>query len=295
MRLRDLFSDEATIDPRAEAVVVTGLAVDSRAVRPGDLFFALAGSKTDGAGFIDSAIASGAVAVAGDHPPQRACRVPFVATPNPRRALALAAAKFFPRQPQTIVAVTGTSGKTSVASFTRQIWSALGYQAASIGTVGVASPKGERYGSLTTPDPVELHRTLDQLAGEGVTHLALEASSHGLDQHRLDGVRVAGGAFTNLSRDHLDYHPTIEAYLAAKLRLFEELVAPNGTAVIDIDDCYAGQVVAAAKKRGLKIMTVGEQGDDIKLTGGAIDGFAQVVRIAQGGKTYKIKLPLVGG
>src|ERR1700688_4940929 len=190
MRLRDLFSDEATIDPRAEAVVVTGLAVDSRAVRPGDLFFALAGSKTDGAGFIDSAIASGAVAVAGDHPPQRACRVPFVATPNPRRALALAAAKFYPRQPATIVAVTGTSGKTSVAAFTRQIWSALHHPAASIGTIGLVSPKGETYGSLTTPDPVELHRTLDELAGEGVSHLALEASSHGLDQNRLDGVRL---------------------------------------------------------------------------------------------------------
>ena len=152
----------------------------------------------------------------------------------------------------------------------------------------------EKYGSLTTPDPVELHRTLDQLAGEGVTHLALEASSHGLDQHRLDGVRIAAGAFTNLSRDHLDYHPTIEAYLAAKLRLFEDLIAPRGTAVIDVDDCYAGQVVEAARKRGLKIMTVGVGGDDIKLTGGAIDGFAQVITIAHAGKTYKVKLPLVG-
>ena len=159
---------------------------------------------------------------------------------NARRALALAAANFFPRQPSTIAAVTGTSGKTSVAAFTRQIWTALGLQAASIGTIGVVSPKGETYGSLTTPDPVELHRTLDQLAGEGVTHLALEASSHGLDQHRLDGVRIAAGAFTNLSRDHLDYHPTIEAYLAAKLRLFEELIVTGGTAVIDVDDCYAG-------------------------------------------------------
>ena len=171
---------------------------------------------------------------------------------NARRALALAAAKFFSRQPSTIAAVTGTSGKTSVAAFTRQIWAALGLQAASIGTVGLVSPKGEKYGSLTTPDPVELHRTLDALAGEGVTHLALEASSHGLDQHRLDGVRIAAGAFTNLSRDHLDYHQTIEDYLAAKLRLFDALIAPGGTAVIGVDDCYAGQVVEAAKKRGLE-------------------------------------------
>ncbi|MDI1346396.1 MAG: UDP-N-acetylmuramoyl-L-alanyl-D-glutamate--2,6-diaminopimelate ligase, partial [Pseudolabrys sp.] len=144
-------------------------------------------------------------------------------------------------------------------------------------------------------DPVELHRSLDRLAGEGVTHLALEASSHGLDQHRLDGVRIAAGAFTNLSRDHLDYHPTLEAYLAAKLRLFSDLIAPGGTAVINVDDCYAGQVIAAAEKRGLKIMTVGEKGADIKLVGGAIDGFAQLVEIAHGGKTYKVKLPLVGG
>src|SRR6202166_1557777 len=165
MRLRDLFSDEATIDPRAEAVVVTGLAVDSRAVRPGDLFFALAGSKTDGAGFIDSAIASGAVAIAGDHPPQRACRVPFVATPNPRRALALAAAKFYPRQPATIVAVTGTSGKTSVAAFTRQIWSQLGLEAASLGAIGVVSRPLEIYGSPAAPSPITPPQTLAPLAG----------------------------------------------------------------------------------------------------------------------------------
>ena len=198
MRLRDLFSDDATIDPQAEAVEVTGLAVDSRAVKPGDLFFALAGSKTDGARFIDAAIAAGAVAVAGDHAPPGDCRVPFVVTPNPRRALALAAARFYPRQPATIAAVTGTSGKTSVAAFTRQIWQRLGHASASIGTIGLVSPKRTVYGSLTTPDPIALHRQLDEIAGEGVTHLAFEASSHGLDQFRLDGVRVAAGGFTNL-------------------------------------------------------------------------------------------------
>jgi UDP-N-acetylmuramoyl-L-alanyl-D-glutamate--2,6-diaminopimelate ligase len=179
MRLRDLFSDDALIDPQAEAAVVTGLAVDSRAVKPGDLFFALAGSKTDGARFIDAAIASGAVAVAGDRAPQGVSRVPFVTTPNPRRALALAAARFYPRQPATIAAVTGTSGKTSVAAFTRQIWQRLGHDAASIGTIGLVSPKRTIYGSLTTPDPIALHRQLDEIAAEGVTHLALEASSHG--------------------------------------------------------------------------------------------------------------------
>jgi UDP-N-acetylmuramoyl-L-alanyl-D-glutamate--2,6-diaminopimelate ligase len=223
MRLRDLFSSDVPIDPQADAVAVTGLAVDSRAVRPGDLFFALAGHKTDGARFIDAAIAAGAVAVAGDHPPQGASRVPFIVTENPRRALALAAAKFYPRQPATIAAVTGTSGKTSVAAFTRQIWQRLGHESASIGTIGLVSPKRTIYGSLTTPDPIALHRQLDEIARERVTHLAFEASSHGLDQYRLDGVRIKAAGFTNLSRDHMDYHPDVAHYLAAKLRLFRDL------------------------------------------------------------------------
>ncbi|MGB7256918.1 MAG: UDP-N-acetylmuramoyl-L-alanyl-D-glutamate--2,6-diaminopimelate ligase [Pseudolabrys sp.] len=294
MKLRDLLLEDA-VEPRAAEIEIAGLSADSRKIKPGFLFIAIAGAKADGLHFAKQAVAAGAVAVAAE---QMAAGLPdtvaFVPIRNARRALALAAAKFYPRQPRTIAAVTGTSGKTSVAAFTRQIWAAIGEQAASIGTIGVVSPKGEQYGSLTTPDPVELQRTLDTLAGEGVTHLALEASSHGLDQHRLDGVRIAAGGFTNLSRDHLDYHPTIEAYLAAKLRLFDTLIAPGGTAVICVDDCYAGRVVDAAKKRGLKIMTVGGQGDDIRLTGGAIDGFAQRIDIAHGGKKYSVKLPLVG-
>jgi UDP-N-acetylmuramoyl-L-alanyl-D-glutamate--2,6-diaminopimelate ligase len=295
MKLADLQLENVRLDARQAGIDITGIAADSRKVKAGFLFFAIAGARADGAHFARAAAAAGAVAVAAEQRPDGLlAEVVFVPVANARRALALAAAKFFTRQPGIIAAVTGTSGKTSVAAFTRQIWSALGFPAASIGTIGVVSPTAETYGSLTTPDPVELHRTLDQLAGEGVTHLALEASSHGLDQRRLDGVRIAAGAFTNLSRDHLDYHPTIEAYLAAKLRLFEELIAPNGTAVIDVDDCYAGQVVAAAKKRGLKIMTVGVNGDDIKLIGGAIDGFAQVVSIGHGGREFKVKLPLVG-
>ena len=295
MKLADLQLENVRLDARQAGIDITGIAADSRKVKAGFLFFAIAGARADGAHFARAAAAAGAVAVAAEQRPDGLpAEVVFVPVANARRALALAAAKFFTRQPGIIAAVTGTSGKTSVAAFTRQIWSALGFPAASIGTIGVVSPTAETYGSLTTPDPVELHRTLDQLAGERVTHLALEASSHGLDQHRLDGVRIAAGAFTNLSRDHLDYHPTIEAYLAAKLRLFEELIAPNGTAVIDVDDCYAGQVVAAAKKRGLKIMTVGVNGDDIKLIGGAIDGFAQVVSIGHGGREFKVKLPLVG-
>ena len=293
MKLADLPLEDARYEPRFAGLELTGVAADSRKVKPGDLFVAVPGTKTDGLAFVPQAIAAGAAAIVAEQP--ASAPVAFIQVGNARRALALAAAAFFARQPGTIAAVTGTSGKTSVAAFTRQIWSALGLAAASIGTIGVVSPRGEQYGSLTTPDPIELHRTLDRLAGEGVTHLALEASSHGLDQHRLDGVRVSAGAFTNLSRDHLDYHPTIEAYLAAKLRLFSDLVAPGGTAVIGVDDCYAGQVVEAARKRGLKIMTVGQKGKGIKLAGGTIEGFAQIVQMRHAGRHYNVRLQLVGG
>jgi UDP-N-acetylmuramoyl-L-alanyl-D-glutamate--2,6-diaminopimelate ligase len=298
MKLRDLFSNDATIDPRAEAAVVTGLAVDSRAVKPGDLFFAIAGSKTDGARFVDSAIASGAVAIAADHPPQGEARVPFVRTPNPRRALALAAAKFYPRQPATIAAVTGTSGKTSVAAFTRQIWQRLGHASASIGTIGLVSPKRTIYGSLTTPDPIALHRQLDEIASEGVTHLAFEASSHGLDQYRLDGVRISAGGFTNLSRDHMDYHPDVAHYLAAKLRLFRDLVAPDGAAVISADHDCSQAVIDAARVKNLRIVAVGRNGDGagegIRVTEAEIDGLAQKLTLEHRGRSHAVRLPLVG-
>jgi UDP-N-acetylmuramoyl-L-alanyl-D-glutamate--2,6-diaminopimelate ligase len=294
MTLGDLFSGDAVVDARQSALAVKGIAVDSRAVKPGDVFFALAGTKTDGAKFIDQAIASGAVAVVADRVPQNDNRAAFVALPNPRRALALAAAKFFPRQPRTIAAVTGTSGKTSVAAFTRQIWQHLGYASASIGTIGLVSPKRTIYGSLTTPDPIALHRSLDELAGEGVTHLALEASSHGLDQYRLDGVRVNAGAFTNLSRDHMDYHPSVEHYLGAKLRLFTDLVASGGTAVIAADHEHSNAVIDAARARKLKVMTVGRKGEAIKLADASIDGFAQVLTIEHDGRKRALRLPLVG-
>jgi UDP-N-acetylmuramoyl-L-alanyl-D-glutamate--2,6-diaminopimelate ligase len=304
MRLRDLFSDDATIPAQADATgaagatEVTGLAVDSRAVKPGDLFFALAGAKTDGARFIDAAVKAGAVAIASDHPPQGGFPVPFVTTPNPRRALALAAAKLFPGQPRTIVAVTGTSGKTSVAAFTRQIWQQLGHQSASIGTIGLVSPKRTIYGSLTTPDPIALHRQLDEIADDGVTHLAFEASSHGLDQYRLDGVRVAAGGFTNLTRDHMDYHPDVAHYLAAKLRLFRDLLVPGGAAVISADHDCSQQVIDAARERGLRVMAVGHKadgaGEGIRLVDAEIDGFAQKLALEHRGRRYAVRLPLVG-
>ncbi len=296
MLLADLLRDSAALDPRTGAIAVSGLTVDSRAVKPGHVFFAVPGSKADGLAFVDKAVAAGAIAVVAERAPARLpVGVAFVPVENARRALALAAARLYPRQPGTIAAVTGTSGKTSVAAFARQIWEALGHPAASVGTVGVVTPARETYGSLTTPDPVALHRTLDELAGEGITHLAIEASSHGLDQHRLDGVRVAAGGFTNLSRDHLDYHPTVDAYLKAKLRLFDSLVADDGAAVIDVDHEHSDAVVAAARARGLRLVTVGRRGDGIRLIETKINGFAQAILVEHAGETYALTLPLVGG
>lgn len=303
MKLRDLLGqdflgNDAAIEPAAAALDVTGLALDSRVVKPGDLFFALAGSKTDGTRFIEAAIAAGAVAVAGDHPPQGGCKVPFIVVANPRRALALAVARFFPLQPATIAAVTGTSGKTSVAAFTRQIWERLGHVSASIGTIGLVSPKRTVYGSLTTPDPIALHRQLDEIARDGVTHLAFEASSHGLDQYRLDGVRVSAGGFTNLTRDHMDYHPTVAHYLAAKLRLFRDLVPQGGAAVISADHDCSAEAIEVARAKGLRVMAVGRNGDGagegIRLVAAEVDGFTQRLAVEHRGKRCSIRLPLVG-
>lgn len=294
MKLRDLLNGDAAVDAAAGDIAVSGLSVDSRHVKPGDVFFALAGAKTDGAKFIAAAIAKGAVAIVGGQPAQVDLSVPFVQAANARQALARAAARFYPRQPETIAAVTGTSGKTSVAAFTRQIWSAQGFAAASIGTIGLVSQKRTIYGSLTTPDPVSLHRTLDEIAGEGVTHLAFEASSHGLDQHRLDGVHVDAGAFTNLSRDHMDYHPTVEHYLGAKLRLFTDLVKPSGTAVVVADHEHSDAVIAAVRKRGLRLISVGRKGEGIRLVEAKIDGFGQSIAVECEGRRYGLRLPLVG-
>ncbi len=296
MKLREILPPDAAIAAGKADIDCAGVTADSRAVKSGDLFVAIAGGKTDGLRFVDAALAAGAIAVMAERAPQRPLpdTVAFIRVANARRALAHAAAKFYPRQPRVIAAVTGTSGKTSVAAFTRQIWSALGHRAASIGTIGVVSPRGETYGSLTTPDPVVLHRSLQQLADDGVTHLAIEASSHGLDQFRLDGLRIAVGAFTNITRDHLDYHPSFDAYLDAKLRLFGELIAAGGTAVIDVDHEHADAVLAAAKARGVSILRVGRSGSEIRLVDARIDGFAQALRIAHSGKEFKVRLPLVG-
>jgi UDP-N-acetylmuramoyl-L-alanyl-D-glutamate--2,6-diaminopimelate ligase len=211
-----------------------------------------------------------------------------------RLALALASAGWSGAQPATVVAVTGTSGKTSVADFTRQIFTACGRQAASLGTIGVVKASGAVYGSLTTPDPVTLHETLAALAAEGITHLAMEASSHGLDQRRLDGVRLTAAAFTNLGRDHLDYHPTVEAYLAAKLRLFDDLLPGGGTAVVNLDGDQAEVVAAAARRRGLRLITVGRKGETLRLVATEARGFDQVLTIRHSGQDHVVHLPLAG-
>jgi UDP-N-acetylmuramoyl-L-alanyl-D-glutamate--2,6-diaminopimelate ligase len=294
MKLKDLLS-AATALPAADAGRdVTGLTADSRAVKAGYVFAALAGSKTDGGRFIADAVAKGAIAVLAAPGVPVPAGVAHIVSAEPRRDLALMAARFHSRQPATIVAVTGTSGKTSVADFTRQLFAACGEMAASLGTIGVVRPDGSVYGSLTTPDPVTLHATLDELARDGITHMAFEASSHGLDQHRLDGVRLVAAGFTNLGRDHLDYHPSIEAYLAAKLRLFRELLPVGAPAVINTDDRYSDEVIAAVRAAGRQVLTVGRSGDFLKLANAGRDGFAQRLEIVHAGRTHEVKLPLIG-
>ncbi|MER2605473.1 MAG: UDP-N-acetylmuramoyl-L-alanyl-D-glutamate--2,6-diaminopimelate ligase, partial [Siculibacillus sp.] len=241
------------------------------------------------------AVARGAVAVlAGRDADLGDLAVPVLRSDEPRRALALLAARFHGRQPETIVAVTGTSGKTSVAAFTRQIWMELGEAAASIGTIGIVKPDGATYGSLTTPDPVDLARDLATLAAEGVTHVALEASSHGLDQHRLDGVAIAAGAFTNLSRDHLDYHPSVPAYFDAKMRLFEGLVPKGGPAVIDVDTADGLAAAERARAAGCRVFTVGRAGADLRLVAVEAEAGLQHLTIETAGATHRIALPLLG-
>jgi UDP-N-acetylmuramoyl-L-alanyl-D-glutamate--2,6-diaminopimelate ligase len=294
MRLSQLIAErrEAASGPDPE---ILGVTADSRKAGPGFLFAALAGAKTDGARFAAQAVAAGAAAVlVGPGVELPGIGVPVIVSPEPRRTLALAAARFFGPQPETIVAVTGTSGKTSVADFTRQIWTALGHRAASIGTIGVVGPDGARYGSLTTPDPVDLARDLAKLAADGVTHVALEASSHGLDQFRLDGVAIAAGAFTNLSRDHLDYHPSLDAYFDAKMRLPEALVPVGGPMVIAADGPDAARVATRTRVAGRMAVTVGRDGTGLWLVSATAQADGQTLVVTAEGFARTVKLPLIG-
>ncbi|MCG6857260.1 MAG: UDP-N-acetylmuramoyl-L-alanyl-D-glutamate--2,6-diaminopimelate ligase [Salaquimonas sp.] len=295
MELGKLAGRDFALDEAVARLEVSGLSADSRAVRSGYLFAALAGSKVNGARFIDDAIANGACAIlTATGFDARSVSVPVLTTDEPRGALARMAARFFPRQPETLVAVTGTAGKTSVAAFARQIWEQEGRQAASIGTTGVVAPGRNDYGSLTTPDPVELHRLLDELSGAGVDHAAMEASSHGLDQHRLDGIRLKAAAFTNLGRDHMDYHADIEDYFAAKMRLFRELLPDGAPAVIFADDAWSARAIAAAREAGCEVLTVGRHGDFIGLKRVEHQRFKQMAEIQIGEEIFEIEFPLAG-
>jgi UDP-N-acetylmuramoyl-L-alanyl-D-glutamate--2,6-diaminopimelate ligase len=294
MTLSELIGPEIRLPKPWLDVAITGLAADSRAVKPGFLFAALPGTRTDGARFIEDAIARGAAAILLPEGAAQPKAVPSFADSDPRRRLALIAARFYALQPQTVVAVTGTNGKTSVAAFVRQLWQGLGFQAASLGTVGVVSPKGTRTLHHTTPDPIELHAILAELARDGITNLALEASSHGLEQRRIDGVQLAAAAFTNVTRDHLDYHASFQDYFRQKLRLFVELLPPGSVAVVNVDGDGAKRVAELAKVRGLRVLSVGSHGDDLRLVSATRDGFAQQLTIAHQGTTYKVRLPLVG-
>lgn len=305
MRLTELLDAGTSVangDRDASGVIITGLTSDSRTVEPGSLFAALPGSRLAGSRFIADAVARGAAAVLAspqDAPaapllgPSGGRPVPVIADANPRRCFARMAARFFGRQPKCIAAVTGTNGKSSVVWFLRQIWQALGHPAAALGTLGLVTPTATEPGSLTTPDPVALHRALARLATDGIEHVALEASSHGLDQHRLDGVRIAAAAFTTLGRDHLDYHASEEAYLAAKLRLFSECVAPGGAAVINADAPDAARVTAAALPR-LTVLSYGRAGSMLRLLSRADSAAGQALTVVVDGAAHALKLPLIG-
>ena len=282
--------------------VVTGITADSRAVRPGFVFAAMPGTAAHGASFIPAALSAGAAAILTDATGAKlaadaltASDAALVVTEDPREALASAAALWFGAQPATMVAVTGTNGKTSVATFARQIWALLGHAAINIGTTGIegawAGPS-----THTTPDPVTLHRILAQAAAEGVTHAAMEASSHGLDQRRMDGVRLRAAGFTNFTQDHLDYHHTFQAYFAAKSALFTRVLPPDGTAVLNLNDPKVRDMAAIATARGLKLLTVGHGADcDLRILAQRFDATGQDLRLSWNGATHQVRLALIGG
>lgn len=290
--LAKLVGTDAALPEAAGSLLVAGLTADSREVEPGFAFAALPGTKVDGAKYIGQAFARGASVVIANEGSYSGAGL-VIETPNPRQLFARMAARFFGKQPDLTVAVTGTNGKTSVAAFVRQIWLSMGFRAASIGTIGVVGPSGSEYLAHTTPDPVQLQRLLATLAEDHVGHLALEASSHGLAQYRLDGIRFAAAGFTNLSRDHLDYHATLEDYFDAKMRLFEELLPAGAPAIINADNAFSAEVTARCRARGLKIFSVGRLGAELKLLKTQRDGLGQQLKL-QGRQAHSVYLPLVG-
>lgn len=297
MLLKELAGPQATLPEGTGETDICGLTADSREVEPGYLFAALPGTKVDGGLFIKDALARGAAAILSLPESARVTdlgAIPCIQDENPRKRLAQLAARFYPRQPEVVVAVTGTNGKTSVASFTRQIWDRLGQPAASLGTLGAEGPKGQYPLHHTTPDPVTLHRVVDALTGDGAACLALEASSHGLAQYRLDGMRLKAAAFTNISRDHLDYHENFEDYLRAKMRLFEDLLPADGVAVLCADGGGFDEVFAVCESHGLKVITVGVGGRDICLRSLTPKAAGQSLEVDYDGTSFTIALPLAG-
>ena len=282
--------------------LITGISVDSRMVAPGHLFGAMPGSQVHGGEFITYALRMGAGAILTDAQGAQIARqelaesdAALIVTDDPRGALARAAALWFGAQPETMVAVTGTNGKTSVSTFVRQIWLALDLPAVNLGTTGVEGAWTASLGH-TTPEPITLHRTLPKAARNGITHAAMEASSHGLDQRRLDGVLLQAAGFTNFSQDHLDYHKTFEAYFEAKAQLFSRVLPEGGVAVINIDDAKGPEMVAIAVERGHRVLTVGRaEGADLRLDGQRFDATGQDIRFIIEGEVFAARLNLIGG
>ena len=291
MRLSELL-DGSKVDEALRDLEIAGVSADSREIADGFAFFAIPGFKGDGLSFVDDAKARGARVVVASR--RAEIDLPLVVVEDVRAALSHAASRLYPRQPETIVAVTGTSGKSSVVDFLRQIWTSLGHEAASLGTVGVVDRNGAHYGALTTPGPVALHQTLQDLAARSITHLAMEASSLGIDQRRLDGVKLAAGGFTNFSRDHLDHHASLEDYFAAKMRLFDTLLAPSQTAVIDADSAVATRVASVCRARGLRVFDVGANGEAIRLVSAEASALRTKLRLRHDGEDYVVDLPLAG-
>jgi UDP-N-acetylmuramoyl-L-alanyl-D-glutamate--2,6-diaminopimelate ligase len=272
---------------------VTGFAIDHRKVAPGTVFGAFRGTQVNGEDFIPAAIQAGAVAVVA-RPEAKVEQAVHIAAEEPRRAFAALAAQFFTPVPETLVAVTGTNGKTSTVEMTRQLWRMAGHRAASIGTLGVTTADETVSTGLTTPDIVTFLANLAGLAREGVSHLAYEASSHGLDQFRNEGAPVVAGAFTNLSRDHLDYHADMNSYFAAKMRLFDEVVDDDGAAVVWTDDEWSHAAAKRARTRGLRLLTVGEQGDTIRLLARTPTQLGQTLELEHAAARRTVELPLIG-
>ena len=291
--LSRIIGSDGVMTGEAGLLKVTGITSDSRKVKPGNLFVAIPGGTTDGATYIADARKRGAAAVAG-LPGLIKGTGPFIETDNPRLLLARAAARFYGRQPDIIAAVTGTNGKTSVSVFMRQIWEAMGFRAASIGTIGVISPDGLQEATHTTPDPAELHETLAQLADADVGHLAIEASSHGLSQYRLHGLRLTCAGFTNLTQDHLDYHASMDDYFLAKMKLFDELLPQGATAVINMDSAFGSSVRDRCLANGQRVFTVGRNGIDLRIISTQGENLGQVVIVETRTGMHEISLPLAG-